>query len=72
MKPARKQDFYKIDSRVLEKTGRNALVRWFLCLQFSPVSGPLLVGFLSRSPGTLSGSLRSGILCENYCDIFNN
>ena len=36
---------------------------------FTPVSGPLLVGFLSLSSDTLSGSLCSGILCESHSDI---
>ena len=40
-------------------------------LDFTPVSGPLLVGFLSRSSATLSGSLRSGILWENHSDILS-
>ena len=44
-------------------------MRW-LCLHFTPVSGPLLDGFLSRFSDTLSGSLRSGILCESHSDNF--
>ena len=52
----------------LGKTGRIALVWVFLCLHFTFLNGPLLVGFLSRSSDTLSGSLRSGILFENHSD----
>ena len=44
----------KIDSRDSNKTGRIALVSLFSSV--TPVSGPLLVGFLSRSSDALSGS----------------
>ena len=40
------------------------------CLHFTPASGPILVGFLSRSSDTLADSLRSGVLCENHSNIF--
>ena len=42
----------------------------FLCWHFTRASRPLLVGFLSRYSYFLSGSLRSGILCEIDSDLF--
>ena len=55
--------FKENNSRHLDKTGRTALVWAFFCLHFTPMSGPLLVGFLSPSLDTPSGSLHSGIHC---------
>ena len=44
--------------------------RAFLHWHFTRASRPLLVGFRSRYSDILSGSLRSGILCEIDSDSF--
>ena len=44
--------------------GSRSCVRFFVDNLLTRASRPLLVGFLSRYSDILSGSLRSGILCE--------
>ena len=66
MEPETKKDFYhEIDSRDFEL---RLYELFFVYIKNTTVSRPSstrCIGFLSPSSDTLSGSLRSNILCEN-------
>lgn len=67
-----KAGFFFIKNSIHETWKRLEGLRLYERFLFTlPVSGHLLVGFLSRSSDTIiSGYLRSRILCENHSDIF--